>query len=111
MMTTNNSEKDQKVETWYISGEYLSAAAGMVAWQLIDNEEAQFASMEEVLDRIEYIMRVHCPLARKYFLDHYPDERRLPPGANEIILDFVWQHRPMFMGGRPDGRATVTDTN
>jgi hypothetical protein len=95
-------QPETHVEMVYISGEYLSAACQMIAWQFLDSPEEP-ASKEEFRERAERLMRQHCPLAYAFFFENSHTEYVLPPGTLDIILSYIWQHNPKFLGGKPNG--------
>jgi len=87
-------------ETSYISGEYLSAAVQMVAWQFIDEPEHEApADLNIFADKAGRLMRQHCPIAYSYFFQNMGGELALPLGTLDIILTEVRKQRPMFLGG------------
>ena len=103
------NEKAEKTEQYevreemvYISGEYLSAACQMVAWQFLDNPKEP-VNKEEFRERAEQLMRQHCPVAYAFFFDNYQSGYVLPPGTLDIILSHIRQHNPKFLGGKPNG--------
>lgn len=101
--TNEKAEKPEvREEMVYISGEYLSAACQMVAWQFLDNPKEP-TNKEEFRERAEYLMRQHCPIAYAFFFDNSQFEHALSPGTLDIILSYIWQHNPKFLGGKSNG--------
>lgn len=100
---------EERRDTWWISAEYLSAAITMVAFQFIDDTETHYGKddKEKFLDRAEYVLRQHCPVAYSYFMQSVPSERALPEGVAQILLQRIWEQRPDFLGG-PDGGGSKT---
>lgn len=100
--------EEVREEIAYISGEYLSAACNMIAWQFIDSKEEP-ATFEEFRARCDHLMRQHCPQAYAYFFQHlvHPESYILPYGTVDIIRTYIRQQWPTFMGGRPDGSIII----
>ena len=99
-----DQEQEDKVEvieeTSYISGEYLSAAVQMVAWQFIDAPEHEApADLNIFADKAGRMMRQHCPIAYSYFFQNMGGELALPLGTLDIILTEIRKQRPMYLGG------------
>lgn len=97
---------EERRDTWWISAEYLSAAIAMVATQFIDDMDTHYGKDDEVkfLDRAEYVLRQHCPIAYAYFMQSIPSERVLPESTAQILLQRIWEQRPDFLGGPDDDR-------
>lgn len=89
----------------WISGEYLSFACCMVARQYLDGEvEYEAGDEEKFAEDAAYKMRQHTPIAYSYFFQNYGGDRPLPPGTLDIILDYVRNEKPTFLGGKaPSG--------
>jgi hypothetical protein len=96
---------DVRVDTNWITGEYLSAACRMVARQYIDGnimyvkgEESKFA------ENAAYLLRQHAPIAYAYFFQNYTGDNPIPQGTMDIIVGYIRQENPEFLGGRkPSG--------
>lgn len=97
---------EEREEISWMSGEYLSAACAMVAWQFID-EPADSAltpkNLVELAERATYLMRQHCPLAYAYFFQNNVGDNPLPTGTLQIVLDAIRKERPIFLGGAASG--------
>lgn len=88
----------------YISGEYLSAACNMIAWQFMDSERVwKKEELQEFTDLAAELLRQHCPLAYSYFFQNVVGDNVLPTGTIDIIITHIRQHQPLFMGGRNSG--------
>lgn len=93
-------------EIAYISGEYLSAACSMIAWQFIDaeiSEDPHPKDRAEFADRVERMLRQHTPLAYSYFFQNHYGEHVIPTGTQDIILREIRRKVPTFLGGEPPG--------
>lgn len=86
----------------YITGEYLSAAANMVAWQFIE-DDAEYETKEDFKLRLTHVFRQHCPVAYSYFFQFSPGEDVLPDGTAQIVLDIIRTKKPTFLGGKISG--------
>lgn len=113
-VTNINSKQEQpeqpqeevKEDIWWISGEYLSAAAHMCAMQFVDDEENEWNGREEFVERLTYIYRQHCPIAYSFFFQQMSQAGQdvLPYGAVEVVLANIRQKKPEFLGGKkPSG--------
>ena len=94
----------------YITGEYLSAACNMVAQQFIEDEE-EYGKGEE--ERIRFVnkcadqLRQHTPLAYSYFFQYGITDEALPRGTSDIILGYIREKKPTFLGGDAHGRIFI----
>lgn len=97
------AEQEQtREDLWWISGEYLSAAVNMCAWQFIDDEDAEdvYKTPKEFAERLEYVMRQHCPIAYSYFFQQgNSGEYALPYGTIKIVVDIIRTKKPAFLRG------------
>lgn len=98
----SKEETEVREEISWISGEYLSYAAGMVAIQIIDNK----MEFEDVLDfelKVDYLMRQHAPIAYSYLFQNSQGTKVLPQGTYDIVLKYIRRAFPMFLGGEHSG--------
>jgi hypothetical protein len=104
----NEEQKPDEVieETAYISGEYLSCACGMVAWQYIDSTDPD-PTPEEFMEQCARHLRQHAPVAYSYFFQNHHGDAPLPSGTVDVIRDHVRMHKPSFMGGDARGRIFI----
>lgn len=102
-------EGEIREELSYISGEYLSAASSMVAWQFIDTppEEAP-DNLINFATRCADLMRFHCPIAYSYFFQNNTQDWPLPVGTLDVVLKNIRKERPLFLGG-PNGDNNFFD--
>lgn len=95
-------------EMSYISGEYLSAAASMVAWQFIDRPESDWPADANYFAEVACeLMRQHCPIAYMYFYQNSSGDFPLPTGTLDIILQNVRAEKPTFLGGNANGDIVI----
>lgn len=109
-MSEEKKDKVEELETreliTYVSGEYLSAASQMIAWQFIDGPDNyggtdRKAERRRFTEEAAHLMRHNAPQAYQYFFENNHTDHALPPGTIDIILSYVWKERPLFMGGEP----------
>lgn len=78
-------------DTVYISGNYLSSAAAMIAWQIIDRPKEIIPDTElEFNMLVTLLMRQHAPFAYSYFYQDAPaGEDIIPDDVMASILAFI----------------------
>ena len=102
MEKQEKKEEQVREDLWWISGEYLSASVNMCAWQFIDDEDAEekYTTPKVFAERLEYVMRQHCPIAYSYFFQQpHNGEFVLPFGTLKIVADIIRTKKPGFLRG------------
>lgn len=98
---------ETREDIWWITDEYLTLGARMIARQFIDDEKNNYTDMEAFKKRVVYVMRQHCPVMYSYFFTEAGLET-LPQGAYDIILQIIRAERPLFLGGGAlDGKGRI----
>jgi hypothetical protein len=85
-------------DIWWITDKYINLAVAMVAEQFINEETPNYKHAGELVERINYVFRQHCPIAYSYFFDR-TGEDILPSGAVAIVIDVIKRERPLFAVG------------
>lgn len=86
-------------DNWWITNEYLTAGAHMVASQFIEEPESiTYDNVEKFRERVNYVTRQHCPIMYSFFFTETP-AKTLPEGFLDIIMQLVRVERPLFMLG------------
>lgn len=97
-------------EVTYISGEYLSAATGMIAWQFIDRPvEDMPDTYEEFAEQCVRLTRQHTPIVYAYFHANHVGDFILPTGTMDVVLQNIRANgHPNFLGGDSRGEIHIS---
>lgn len=85
-------------DLWWITEKYMSLACTIVAEQFIQEENPTYANAGVLTERINYVMRTHCPIIYGYFFDRTGNDV-LPAGTVAIIIEMIKAERPLFSVG------------
>lgn len=93
-----------RTDTWWISNEYLTLAANMVALQLIAGEE-KFANWEEFEERVTYVLRQNCPVAYSYLFDKHVGVGAIPAGFANVVRHITKERYADVIPGDDDAHV------
>lgn len=98
-------------EVTYISGEYLSAAMAMAAWQFLDRPKEDLpTNFNDFAEQCVRIVRQHTPIVYAYFFNNHVGDWALPTGTIAIICDNIRKNgMPEFLGGGLHGDIEITE--
>ncbi|MNU55822.1 hypothetical protein D3C71_449070 [compost metagenome] len=85
-------------DLWWVTEKYMSLACAIVAEQFIQEQNPEYANAGVLVERINYVMRTHCPIIYGYFFDRTGNDV-LPAGTIAIIIELIKAERPLFAVG------------